>query len=59
MENYKSKYHNDHQEAANLLASAPVGTFLLRNSQSQNCEYALSLKDPHHGPTSIRFEPIF
>jgi len=42
------------QEADHLLHRMPFGTFLLRNSQSQNCDYALSVKHTDYGPTSIR-----
>lgn len=43
------------QEAAALLADAAEGTFLVRDSSSSQCPYALSVRTPQ-GPTSIRVE---
>jgi len=42
------------QEADHALNRMPCGTFLLRDSQSGNCEYSLSVKHTDYGPTSIR-----
>lgn len=43
------------QEAAGLLANTAVGTFLIRDSSSQRCPFALSVQTSQ-GPTSIRIE---
>ncbi|KAB7496815.1 Suppressor of cytokine signaling 2 [Armadillidium nasatum] len=43
------------QEAASLLANTSEGTFLVRDSSSSHCPYALSVQTPQ-GPTSIRIE---
>ena len=43
------------QEAASRLASSSVGTFLVRDSSSSRCPYALSVQTIH-GPTSIRIQ---
>lgn len=41
------------QQAASLLADTAVGTFLLRDSASPQCLYALSVQTTN-GPTSVR-----